>query len=178
MGKKARSSREGMKDIRAAAVLGDVGNVASDLLSLAEAAIYLRDAFSMRTLQNLVWRGELRAIGRGSRMRFKREWLVEDLLRECPEVEDSNGRNDSTWVSSARAASERGQTAEPVRDAPVSGAGRKRDARDAADRPRRGARSRGTSPVSASGSSRTSTAPTRPGRFFTGRRRTTGDSKR
>lgn len=62
----------------------EYGRCATDnaprLLNLDEAVEFLRGAYARRTLQNMAWCGKIRHIGRGQRMRFLPEWLLQDLL--------------------------------------------------------------------------------------------------
>ena len=78
----------------------------STLLTLTEAVTFLRGAYAARTLKNLAWSGQLRYIGRGRRMLFLREWLLDDLLvrhrmTHTKEKDDASQGQDEAWNSDA-----------------------------------------------------------------------------
>ena len=145
------------------------------LMDLDEAVRYLRGAYARRTLKNLAWKGKLRCIGRGERMRFVPSWLLEDLLSLRGETSNLSQPEDESWSSDAEArrsdaigASAPGVSADVAARPP---------ARSAKRTPRRASRSRGTSAASDSASSPRAGASKTRSTFFSARRRTTGAGK-
>jgi hypothetical protein len=162
----------------------DVDQITADdsprLLDLDDAVAFLRGAYARRTLQNLAWSGKVRHIGRGERMRFLMEWLLEDLLAlrrmDGKESGDEPQRKDHRWNSdqAAQSVAKIGASAPDARP-PV---GPRNDAHAVARTRPRASRSTGT--LAASGAASLPTAGANKTRvsFFKGRRRTTGGSKR
>lgn len=149
------------------------------LLTLDEAVEFLRGAYAKRTLQNLAWKGALRYVGRGQRMCFCVDWLLDDLLgaRTIANKERAyvHRKDDEPWSSGEEnpgaatiGGSARG--AKPRVD-------RKNNVRRASRNPRRESRLSGTSTANANANSRTAGARKPRAPFFSGRKRTTGDSK-
>ena len=151
-----------------------------DLLTLEEAVEFLRGSYAARTLQNLAWGGQLRHIGRGRRMLFLREWLLEDLMvrhriTSIKEKDDESQRQDDSWNSDAanQSAARIGASVPVARSPAVPAA----NADVAAPPHTRDSGLSGTSAASATANSHTAGASRTPTRFFGARKRTTGDSK-
>lgn len=139
------------------------------LLNLDEAVEFLRGAYARRTLQNMVWKGQIRCIGRGRRMRFLPSWLLEDLQTYrvigagAKQGEIARG-NTGLW-SLGEATRKADGTSASVHNENATG-GPKGHSRNAKKRPRFGAEVSGSRMKSASDSSSSSDRKRKPRRFF------------